>query len=198
VEKGGKLPKPPIWGTHIRWMKLCPIAWQIVKDGRYPLQEYTTPEIIEECGKKQHNELLFEVVEWIEKSLDPLIFEKEPVKLFSVLLGEEWRKVVVRPDGYALIKVSNSLANLVIEVTTRSLKYVPSEWLVAYMVPFYITNLQPTFTLLVTPLQTQIYPLSTHAMTGLEKLLKSPPEARVDPQTCYNCDLRSVCPQPVV
>jgi len=192
--------KPPIWGTHIRWMKLCPIAWQIIIDGRYPLQEYSTPIIVEECGKKQHDELLYEVGEWIKKSRETLIFKKEAETKtsFNILLDEEWREVIVRPDGYVLAMVSNTLLNLVLEVTTRSVDYVPSEWLTAYMIPFYLSNLRPTFTLLVTPLQTRIYPLTWEGLKNFEKLFKSPPRVDVKPQTCYNCDLRPICPEPTI
>jgi len=194
--------KPPIWGTHIRWMKLCPVAWQIVIDGRYPLQEYSTPEIVEKCGKKQHNELLHVVEDWIKRKKETLIYkhESETKTSFYVSLNDEWREIVIKPDGYALFNTHtpHGPVNLLIEATTRSPNYIPDEWLTSYMIPYYLNNLRSTFVLLVTPFETQIYPLTIRGLKKFERLLRSPLKRDVNPQTCSNCDLRSICPEPII
>jgi len=194
-------PKPPIWGTHIRWMKLCSEAWRIIIDGRYPFQEYSTPTIVGEYCRKQHDELLHIVEDWFNSNHCTLAFKAgdKAKQAFTIYIAEEWREIIVKPDGYALFHPSSNAGpiNLVIETTTRHPNLIPEEWLTAYAISYYIRNLRPTFVLVVSPKQIWIQPLNTESMEKLKYLLEHPPSTRPTSWLCSNCDLLPVCPEPL-
>ena len=186
---------PPIWGTYIRWMALCPEAWRIVIDGRIPLA-LSTPKIVEECGKKQHERLLATVIRYLEKLLGTRVVKDYKVE-YSVKIFDEWRDLVLKPDAYKIWITSRGPVNLVVEVTTRSKTMIPREWLTSYNLGLYLQNLRPTFTLLVTPEEVGILPLSTKDVERLKNLLYCPPKVKPTPWLCSNCDLRPVCGNPL-
>ena len=177
-------------------MKLCPRAWSIIVDGRIPL-EYSTPPIVGECGKQQHDALLKIVKEWFKKQPRTLWCKKEPAIEYNVLVDREWRTLSLKPDLYILWKTRQGPVNIVVEVTTRHPRTVTEERLTAYALGFYAKNLRPTITLLVTLEETKILPLSTEKLHRLERLLNHPPRSKPDKWVCSNCDLRPVCDNPL-
>ena len=176
-------------------MALCPEAWRIVIDGRIPLA-LSTPKIVEECGKKQHESLLVAVIRNLEKLPGTQVVKHYKIK-YSVKINDEWRDLVVKPDAYKIWITSRGPVNLVVEATTRSKKMIPREWLTSYNLGLYLQNLRPTFTLLVTPEEVGILPLSTRDVEKLKNLLYRPPKIKPTPWLCSNCDLRSVCGNPL-
>jgi len=135
--------------------KLYSTLLQTTIDGKYLINENMTKQ-----DKKIHKELLSEVKEWMEERTETILFKDwvNSKNSFYVLINnKDWIKVVVKPDGYALFNTKHGLANIIIEVAPRGIRYVPSDWLTAYMIPFYLSNLRPTFTLIVTPLEVRAY-----------------------------------------
>lgn len=178
---------------------MCPVAWRLIVEGLVPI-EYSTPPIVEECGKKQHDKLL----EIVRDYFDPLrntrvLAMDSSLKLeYGVKVGDEYRPVVLKPDLYLLMELGSTIINIVAEVTTRSTSAIPLEWLAAYTLGTYLLNLQPSITLLVTPEEVKALPLSTTPLLKrLEKLLNTPPNREPEAWMCSNCDLRPVCPEPL-
>ena len=106
--------------------------------------------------------------------------------------------IISRPDALLLYNMGGKLVNLVVEATLRSPHYTPLEWLAAEALAAYYSNLLPTIILLVRPEETIGIPLTTELQDRLLRLLHQGPRAKPTPQLCANCDLRSVCPNPLV
>lgn len=177
-------------------MSLCPEAWRIVIDGRVPFKT-TPPKIIEECGKKKHNILLREVERTLRRIALHYKPEEQAKVSFHARIGDEWREIIVKPDGYLLYNVDHiGPVNIVVEVTTRSPQMTPVEWLAAYGIAYYLQNLRPTFILLARPDEIGILPHSTRLVNKLHQLLTRPPTSKPKPWICSNCDLRPVCTSP--
>jgi len=197
-----------VWGTHIRWAALCPTAWEIVFSGRIP-RHYTTPPIVGEA-REVHDKVVKIVNEYMEPSRNSsVLYVSKEVAEYAISFDEGRKHIIInaKPDLYVLWDAGGKLINLVVEVTARSLAYIPREWLVAEMLGFYIRNLRPTFALLVqlgqnTKIRVWILPLTTSLFRELMKLMLSGPtsleRARLRESLCYNCDLRNVCPSPLV
>ena len=201
VKTNTRLSKPPVHGTHLRWMALCPMAWRLIVEGLIPVH-YSTPPIVEECGKKQHDKLLEIVDEYFHPLRNRHVLARNPTPRFeySININGEWRSITLRPDLYLLMKFRETkeiIVNIIVEVTTRSPHMIPVEWLTAYSLGAYLLNMQPTVTLLVTPFEVKALPLSTKLMKKLDRILNSPSNRKPASWLCSNCDLRPVCPNPV-
>jgi hypothetical protein len=179
-------------------MALCPVAWKLVIEGLIPSQ-YSTPPIVEECGKKQHDKLLGIVSEYFDplRNIHVLVRDPSPKFEYSVKIGDGHRLMVLKPDLYLLMKLGHTIVNVSVEATTRSPAAIPAEWLTAYALGAYLTNMQPSITLLVTPTEVKALPLSISLLRRLEKLLNAPPSREPADWLCSNCDLRPVCPEPL-
>ncbi|MGC8997612.1 MAG: hypothetical protein ACP5GN_07460 [Fervidicoccaceae archaeon] len=200
-----------IWGTHLRWAALCPRAWEIIISGRIP-SSYTTPPIVSKEASVHDRMVKIIEEEWLnEKNSKVLYKEREPSIEYSMTFDNIGRKVtiVAKPDFYVLweAEISRSedrsnLVNLIIEVTMRSKSHIPKEWLAAEMLGAYLGNLRPTFSVLIRPEEERIeikaLPLSTHLEKSLESLFTRGPKREATPSLCYNCDLRAVCPEPLM
>ena len=191
-----------VWGTHLRWAALCPFAWEIVFGGRVPVS-HMTPPIVEET-RVIHDKIAKIVEEWFDKADGRQYMGKEAIE-YTIRLDENERYVtlIAKPDLYVLWDANGKLVNLVVEVTTRSLAHIPREWLVAEMLGLYIRNLRPTFTLLIqleqsTKLWARVLPLSIPLFRELRRLLSSGTKREPTQSLCYNCDLRVVCPSPLI
>jgi len=184
-------------------MALCPTAWEIILEGLAP-STYSTPPIVSECGKKQHDELLeltrrfFEDM-LLEGSMEPSVLRVDPAPelRYYVEAAGEWRELVLRPDLLVVLDTGRGPVNVAVEATTRWEGVTPREWLTAYALGAYLRDLRPSSTLLVTPAGTRALPLSTSLVEELSKLLHRPPRRRPEPWLCSNCDLRPVCPFPI-
>jgi hypothetical protein len=189
-----------IWGTHLRWAALCGVAWGIIFSGRAPLT-YTTPPVVEEY-RSIHDEMVRIVRELFDQMREAIsIYQGKDAEIeYSVKPGRDniIYRFVLRPDLYVLWSSRYGLVNIVVEVTTRVPTHIPSEWLTAYSLGYYIRNLRPTFTLLITPGEAKILPLSTKHVENLWKLINGGTRRKPTPSLCYNCDLRTVCPEPLV
>ncbi len=190
-----------VWGTHLRWASLCHEAWGIVFSGRAPLSSLTPP-IVADYGKTVHEKILAIVREWFSKSphalympsSDSLLIEYSAQPIWS----DEPATLVLKPDVYVLWSTPRGPVNLAVEVTTRLSTYIPEEWLSAYALGLYIENLRPSFTILVTPERVSILPLSTGNVNKLKNLIDNGNKRKPTPSLCYNCDLRHICPNPLV
>lgn len=183
-------------------MALCPVAWHLIVEGSIPMN-YSTPPIVEECGKRQHDELLSIVGSFFEdlmrrgaRNPSILMISPSPEYKLSIDIAGEWREIVARPDLEVALGVGGGIVNLVVETTTR--KTVPSEWLAVYALGAYLKNMRPTIILLVTPGEIKGLPLSTQLLKTLDRLRSSPPTGGPQPWMCANCDLRPVCPEPYI
>ena len=192
-----------IWGTNLRWAALCQTAWEIVFTGRVPV-EYSTPPIVEEV-RSVHDKMVEIVKEWFMNQGNALYVGEDAIE-YSVKLGEGggYVTIVSRPDLYVLWDAHGRPINLVVEVTARGSAYVPEEWLAAEMLGLYVRNLRPTFALLVRFEAAEarawvgVLPLSTALLERLKRLMLSGTKRRPTMNLCYNCDLRAVCPSPLV
>ena len=190
-----------IWGTHLRWAALCHEAWEIVFSGRAPYTP-SVPPIVEEYGKTVHGKLVSITAEWFKKSTHTLHILPGKATPIEYSVRPSWSNepiiLTLKPDLYVLWNTSRGPINLAIEVTTRIPTHIPEEWLTAYALGLYIRNLRPSFTVLATPEQVSILPLSTRNIDELKKLIDGKSRKKPTPSLCYNCDLRQVCPNPLV
>lgn len=188
-----------IWGSHLRWTALCENAWEIVFSGRIPATTQPPP-IVEEYKGTVHNKMVRIAAEWFAKSQNTIqMMREEPIE-YSV--HPSWSEtpvvLVLKPDIFVLWNSPVGPVNLVVEVTTRRSSHIPEEWLTACMLGLYIRNLRPTFTLLVTPEEAKILLLTTRGVENLGKLIEKGSRRKPTPSLCYNCDLRQICPSPLV
>ncbi len=191
-----------LWGSHLRWAALCPVAWSIVFSGRIPLQQ-TTPPIVEEV-KELHDRIVDIVYSKVKRLSNILYIEREPRIEYSIK-SEQHRKiieVILKPDIYILWKTRANPINLVVEVTTRQKTHIPIEWLTAYLLGVYIHNMKPSFLILVTlgeaSLEVSSLALTTYLVKKLKKLIEYGADRELTMSLCYNCDLRTLCPSPLV
>ena len=192
-----------LWGTHLRWAALCPTAWEIVFSCRVPVN-YSTPPVVEET-RNVHDKIAKIVEELFDGNTNAQYVGKDAVE-YTIKLGdgESYITLVAKPDLYVLWNADGKLINLVVEVTTRSLAHIPREWLAAEMLGFYIRSLRPTFTLLIQfetskiMIRTGVLPLSVALFKELKRLILNGTKRKPTLSLCYNCDLRVVCPSPLV
>ncbi len=188
-----------IWGTHLRWASLCQEAWKIIFSGMSPLATQAPP-IVGEYKERIHDEIVKIVAEWFDRSQRTLYMKREEIIEYSVQPSwkDEYITLVMRPDIYVLWSTSYGPVNLAIEVTTRPATHISKEWLTAYILGLYIRNLRPSFALLATPEQVSILCLTTRDVRKLRLLIYNGSRRKPTPSLCYNCDLRQVCPNPLI
>lgn len=186
-----------IWGTHLRWAALCRHAWEIIFSGRIPGTTQTPPIVAESRGI--HDYMLKVVRDWFDSWPGTLRISTGAVLEYIVKPSKDRDPVVfvLKPDLYVLLDTPVGPANLVVEVTTRYPGFIPVEWLTGYALGYYLKNLRPTFTILVTPKQIAALPLSTKHVEMLERLVRKGTARKPTKSLCYNCDLRQICPSPL-
>ncbi len=160
-----------------------------------------TPPIVSEHGKSIHDKIVNIVREELSKKKNIILY-KDNKALIEYSIKQEGDNnpitLVLKPDIYVQLITNTGPVNLAIEVTTRYHTHTPEEWLTAYSLGLYIRNLRPSFTMLITPEQVSILPLSKERTRKLKKLIEKGPTRNPTPSLCYNCDLREICPSPLV
>ena len=158
------------------------------------------PPIVEEYKETQHDKIKKIVAEWFRERHRTIHMATE--NTIEYLVYPSWSDkpltLVLKPDITILWASPRGPVNIIVEATTRGHSHIPIEWLTAYMIGVYIRNLRPTFTLLVTPEAANILPLSSKHLDKLKKLIDKGSMRDPTPSLCYNCDLRQICPNPLV
>jgi len=127
------------------------------KPGKQKIIVEGKPVTLQEIDEKERNIILHEVEEWIRKTQTPLIFIKDPLKEYTV----KTKKITVKPDGYTLIKTKKQkLVNIIILIEPENTETTTNNQIPIYTIPFYISNNQPTLTLLITKQKIQLYSLN--------------------------------------
>jgi len=133
---------------------------KIIVDGK--------PITLQEIDEKEYTLILHEVEEWIRKTQSPLIFIKNPVKEYTV----KTKKITVKPDGYTLIKTSKQkLVNIIILIEPENTETTISNQITICTIPFYISNNQPSLTLLITKQKIQLYTLNAEKQNIKNKIV---------------------------
>lgn len=160
-----------------------------------------TPPLAREYKETVHDSIVNIAADWFTESQHTLYMNRDERIEYSIHLDRDNRLIgfVLKPDIYVLWSTPVGPINLAVEVTTRCNRYyIPEEWLVAYSLGLYLRNLRPSFTLLVTLESIAVLPLSSKGVRKLQRLIEKGTNREPTPSLCHHCDLRQICPSPLV